>query len=116
MPQRASGAQDLFLNKWALSPQNDVDHPATHRSNAMHSITARLGIAAAVAAQLLALSSAAEARFGRGAAFVGGVAAGAVVAGAATAPARYGYYYGAPVVVAPPPRPACGYYPYPPCY
>ena len=35
-------------------------------------------------------------RFGRGAAFVGGVAAGAVVAGAATSAARAGYYYGAP--------------------
>jgi hypothetical protein len=79
----------------------------------MHSIVTRLVIAAAVAAQMLALSSVAEARYGRGAAFVGGVAAGAVIAGAAR-PA-YGYYYGAPAYY-PPPRPACGYYPYPPCY
>ena len=81
----------------------------------MSSITTKLAIAAAVAAQLIVLTSVAEARFGRGAAFVGGAAAGAVVAGAATAPARYGYYYGAPAVVVAP-RPACGYYPYPPCY
>lgn len=43
-------------------------------------------------------------------AFYGAAAAGAVAAGAAAAAyaAPYGYPY--------PPRPACGYYPYPPCY
>ena len=83
----------------------------------MHSIATRLVLAVAVAAQAVVLSSAAEARFGRGAAFVGGaVVGGAVVAGAA----RSSYYYGAPAygapVYVPPPRPLCGYYPYPPCY
>ncbi len=84
----------------------------------MHSIATRLIFAVAVAAQALVLSSAAEARFGRGAAFVGGaVVGGAIAAGAARS--SY-YYYGAPVygapVYVPPPRVLCGYYPYPPCY
>ena len=80
----------------------------------MLSIVTRLVVAVAVAAPMVVLSSVAEARFGRGAAFVGGVAAGAVV-GSAARGARYNYYYGAPAYY-PPPRSACGYYPYPPCY
>jgi len=49
----------------------------------------------------------------RGAYYAGAAAAGAAVAGVAAAayynPYAYGYGY-------PPPRPACGAYPYPPCY
>jgi len=46
-----------------------------------------------------------------GAAVAGGVLAGAAVGAAVTA-ARAPYYYGAPYYA----PPACGYYPYPPCY
>lgn len=42
-----------------------------------------------------------------GAAVAGAAVAGAAVGAAAAAPYAYGY---------PPPPPACGYYPYPPCY
>ena len=59
----------------------------------MYSITIRLVIALAVAAQIVVLSSVAEARYGRGAAFVGGAAATAVVAGGVRR-AGYNTYYG----------------------
>jgi hypothetical protein len=51
----------------------------------------------------------------RGAYYAGAAAAGAAVAGAAAA--AYYHPYAAPAYgYAPPPRPLCGYYPYPPCY
>jgi hypothetical protein len=47
----------------------------------------------------------------------GAAAAGAVAAGAAAAGAAYYHPYAyAPAYPYYPPRPACGYYPYPPCY
>ncbi len=45
-----------------------------------------------------------------GAAVAGAAVAGAAVGATAAAAAAAPYYY------PPPPRPACGYYPYPPCY
>ena len=99
----------------------------------MYSITIRLVIALAVAAQIVVLSSVAEARYGRGAAFVGGAAATAVVAGGVRAAgynagyntyyggAGYNTYYGGPGYDAYyggagyVPGPRCGYGPYPPC-
>jgi hypothetical protein len=50
---------------------------------------------------------------GRRTAYRGAMYAGAAVAGAAYAGAAYGAAAAAPYY---PPRPACGYYPYPPCY
>ena len=77
-------------------------------------------IATLVFAPAITYSSSAEAWFvARRAAFVGGVAAGAVVASAARAAAWNSYYAApryAPGFVPPPYIPACGYYPYPPCY
>ena len=49
----------------------------------------------------------------RRSAFRGAMYAGAVGAAAYGAAA---YAYAAPYAYAPPPPPACGYYPYPPCY
>jgi hypothetical protein len=85
----------------------------------MDGLVARTIMAALLLAPALTWSTTADARYGRRAAFVGGVAAGAVVGGAARA-ARYnyyyggpqGYYYGAPGYS----RSPCGYDPYPPCY
>jgi hypothetical protein len=77
-------------------------------------------IATLVFAPAVTYSSSAEAWFvARRAAFVGGVAAGAVLGSAARAAAWNSYYapmhyypgYAPPAYV-----PACGYYPYPPCY
>jgi len=51
---------------------------------------------------------------GWGGAAAVGAAAGAAVVGAAAVGAYY-HPYGYPYY-APPPPPACGYYPYPPCY
>ena len=90
----------------------------------MNSITTRLVIALAVAAQIVVLPSVAEARYGRGAAFVGGAAATAVVAGGVRAAgynAGYNTYYGGSGYDASyggagyAPGPRCGYGPYPPC-
>ena len=55
---------------------------------------------------------------GRRTAFRGAMYAGAAVGVAAVGAAAYAapYAYGAPYAYAPPPPPACGYYPYPPCY
>jgi hypothetical protein len=50
----------------------------------------------------------------RGAYYAGAAAAGAAVAGAAAA--AYYHPYAAAAYGYPPPRPVCGYYPYPPCY
>ena len=53
-----------------------------------------------------------------GAYYAGAAAAGALAVGAAAAyAAPYAYPYAAPYAYANPyGRPACGYYPYPPCY
>ena len=50
----------------------------------------------------------------RGAWYAGAAIAGAAVAGAAYGAAAAPYYH--PYAYPYPPRPACGYYPYPPCY
>ncbi len=59
-----------------------------------------LSVIAAVAC--FVASAPAEARYGRNAAFVGGVTAG-VVGSAAVRASRNNYYYGAPAYSAPPP-------------
>ena len=52
-----------------------------------------------------------------GAYYAGAAAAGAAAVGAAAAyAAPYAYPYAAPYAYYPYARPACGYYPYPPCY
>jgi hypothetical protein len=85
----------------------------------MKSKLAMAAIACLVAAPAVTYSSNAEAFFVRRAAFVGGVAAGAVVGSAARA-AAWNSYYAAPRYmpgyIPPAYVPACGYYPYPPCY
>jgi hypothetical protein len=61
----------------------------------------RLAAFGLVSVAAIVFSSSAEARYGRRAAFVGGVAASAV-AGAAVRAARTNYYYGAPAYYAAP--------------
>jgi hypothetical protein len=53
---------------------------------------------------------------GRRTAFRGAMYAGAAVGVAAVGAAAYAAPYAYPYGYAPPPPPACGYYPYPPCY
>ena len=69
----------------------------------MKTVKAILGIATVVALQALVLPTSAEARYGRGAAFVGGAAVG----GAVARNRSNNYYYGAPAYVAPAPGYRC---------